>query len=60
MTRRALILAVPQLVAQDDPWYEYALAHNAWAAKFNEGVLDVKRWRKVLRAIDRIEGRSCK
>jgi len=59
MTRRKLILAVPQIMA-DDPWGEYAAAQNAFAEKFNEGILDLKRWRRVLNAIDRIEGKTCR
>ena len=60
MTRRTLILAAPQIVAADDAWGEYAKVHNAWAEKFNEGVLDLKKWRAVLNAIDRIEGKTCR
>ena len=60
MTRRTLILAAPQIVPRDDPWGEYAEAANAFAEKFNQGVLDLKRWRAVLAAIDRIEGKTCR
>ena len=60
MLRRTLILALPQLLPMPDPWKDLGEAWNPFAEQMNKGVLDVKLWKKVLRAIDRIEGRNCK
>ena len=60
MTRRVLILAVPQtIVGQADPFDELAKVWNPFAQKRNAGVLDLKLWKKVVAQVDRIEGRNC-
>jgi hypothetical protein len=63
--RRAipLILALPQLLAQglqSDVWTELKDVWNPFAEKMNKGVLDLKQWKKVVREVDKIEGRNCK
>lgn len=61
MKRRTLLLALPQLLAQQwDPWRELAAVWNPFAEKLNAGVLDLKLWRKVVKQVERIEGRACK
>ena len=62
MTRRTLILAIPQALSQgiSDPWRDLAEVWNPFAEQINKGILDLKQWKKVLRAVDRIEGRTCK
>ena len=61
MTRRAvLIAAAPQLLrSQPDQWHELADVWNPFAEKLNQGVLDLKMWKRVVRQVERIEGKSC-
>ena len=62
ISRRVLILAIPAAVLgqSPDPWKQLADVWNPFADKINHGVVDLKLWKKVLAAIDQIEGRHCK
>lgn len=61
MTRRALVLAVPQVaLRQFDQWDELQRAWNPFAEKLNNGVLDLKQWQKVVTVVMKIDGRRCK
>lgn len=61
MMRRTLLLAIPQvLLAQDGPWQQLAQVWNPFAEQLNKGVLDLKLWKHVLVAIDRVDGRHCR
>lgn len=73
VSRRALLFALPAIAAgqitqpqgivqpqASDPWQELASAWNPFAEKLNKGVCDLKQWKKVVQAVERIEGRNCK
>ena len=60
ISRRTLILAVPQILDPSDPWQRLAAVWNPFAEKINQGVVDLKMWKKVVAAVDRIEDRKCK
>lgn len=61
MTRRALLLAVPQVVLrQQDDWVDFQKLWNPFAEKLNAGVLDAKLLEKVVREINRIAGKTCR
>jgi hypothetical protein len=54
--RRALLLALPQLVAPaPDQWDELRKVWNPFAEKMNRGVLDLKAWKRVVAAVEKIE-----
>lgn len=63
MTRRVLVLALPQAVQQafeQDQWAELAKVWNPFAAQMNRGVLDLKQWKKVAAVVRKIDGERCK
>ena len=62
MSRRVLILAIPAAALGQSPdlWKQLADVWNPFAEKINHGVVDLKLWKKVVAAIDRIEGRNFK
>lgn len=61
-TRRTMLLAMPQVVADSglDPWQQLAQAWNPFAEAMNKGVVDLAKWKKVVRAVERIQGASCR
>jgi hypothetical protein len=55
------MLAVPQVVADPlDQWQQLAAVWNPFAEKLNGGVLDLKAWKKVVQAVERIQGAKCR
>lgn len=62
MTRRTLILAIPQLLAaqQDDPWKRLEDVWNPFALKMNKGIVDLAQWKKIVREVEKIQGATCR
>ena len=63
MTRRVIVLALPQAVQQafeQDQWAELAQVWNPFAQQMNRGVLDLKQWKKVTAVVRKIDGERCK
>lgn len=64
MTRRCLVLALPQVIQQAiqpyDQFRELEKVWNPFAERLNQGVLDLKQWKRVVDVVNRIDGRKCK
>lgn len=44
----------------NDPWQRLAEAWNPFAEKLNKGLVDLAKWKQVVRAVERIQGVSCR
>ena len=68
MRRRAFLAAalfpasIPaqQMALQQDQWQDLARVWNPFAEKMNRGVFDLKLWQKVVKQVERIEGKGCR